>query len=307
MRHQQGPQRNVFIFASHRGGSTWLMQLMEGQPRLRALNEPFSVHQGGTQHIARMPKTEAGQLISFSTPEAEARVRTYTEDLLSGRIPTGATWRFWNRDYPRKSDRILIKDLHAKALMGWFSENFDIDVVYLTRNPIPQSLSCLRNKWGANGGAFLRDPSFTSRIGPDLTRYARRILELGTPLEQHVLGWVLENYVPLTLIPQRPDWLFVTYEDCVLEPEATLRRVAKRLQLPDLDAMRARLDIPSRSSKMSLATTREQIARGDSALGLGLWREQVSRQEERSLLTMLERFGIPLYEAGFDEARPWWD
>ena len=295
MRHSPGPDRNLLLFASHRGGSTWIMQVLGTQTGLRALNEPFSVYQGGALCPIRVPRTAAGHLISFSDSDEEARVRSYTDDLLSGALAAGAPTRFWARSYPRKSQRILIKDLHAKALIDWFDRNFDVEIIYLVRHPIPQAMSCIRNRWGASAYAYLRDPSFAGVLGSQLKQYGERVLQQGTPLEHHVLTWVLENYAGLRLLNQKPHWVFVSYEECVLEPDSTLQRVATRLNLGDVGKMRSEMNVPSHSSKMSLASTREQIRLGNSKSVLNGWRQEVSDGQERALLGILDRFEVPLY------------
>ena len=240
-------------------------------------------------------RTAGGQLISFSDPDSEARFRSYTGDLLSGAVPAGAPTRFWARDYPRKSERILIKDLHAKALIDWFDCNFDLDIIYFVRHPIPQAMSCIRNGWGASAYAYLQDPAFADMLGSQLKAYGEKIMREGTLLERHVLTWALENYMPLQLLPNKPHWLFVSYEQCVLEPDLSVQQIANRLDLSELDRMHSALNLPSNSSKMSLPETRNKILLGETRSILGQWRDVLSDDDEKSLLTILDRFEVPLY------------
>src|SRR4051812_18479178 len=71
LKHNQGPKPNIFVFASSRGGSTGLMQLIEGEPGIRSINEPFSIHRGLTHAVKRVPRYNAGQVIAFNTAAEE--------------------------------------------------------------------------------------------------------------------------------------------------------------------------------------------------------------------------------------------
>jgi len=47
-----------------------------------------------------------------------------------------------------------------KLLMDWFTKNFDIEVIYLIRHPIPTALSILNRKWGNTAKTFLENEYF---------------------------------------------------------------------------------------------------------------------------------------------------
>jgi len=57
---------------------------------------------------------------------------------------------------------------------------------------------------------------------------------------------------------------------------------------------------------MSLDSTRTAISSGQSAAKLSEWRPNVTPHVERSLLAILERFGVPLYVPDCDTPQPWW-
>lgn len=302
LRHEPGPRRDVMLFASHRGGSTWLMQLAETCSGLRTLNEPFSVFQAGAAAL-RLPLRRGGQIASPGTADDEVRLLRYTEDLLSGRVAAGARWRFWEPDHPRRTNRVLVKELHTKGLVDWFAQHFDVQVVVLTRHPLPQSLSCSRLGWGHYVDAYLDDPGFRTRLTREQLAFAERLRRVGSELEQRVLSWTLENYVPLTLLRSRPEWLLLTYEECVLAPHRALAAFARVLD-QDVAALRAAAGKPSRSTVMSSERTRAELEGGQREVLVNSWRRHVDPVEERRALQVLEVFGIPLYGSGDDLADP---
>jgi hypothetical protein len=306
-RHRQGAKKNICLFATRRGGSTWIMELIATQPGVRSLNEPFGSWFGVGAQVLRMPKYAAGHPVHFESPEEEERFRAFTELLLSGRAPVNAPWSFWRKGYRFRSDRLVLKILEAKALIDWFDRTFDVQIVYVTRHPIPQALSCIRNGWAPSSRAYLGDPWFREeQLGDELADYAFEVVRTGSALERYVLNWALENYVPLKLIHDRPAWIYASYEECVVRQEATLERLAEALELTDVDAMRGAFSRPSSTSRMSQAQTLEQIQRGDAGAALRAWRHRISEEEERGALEILARLRIPLYEVGSDLPRPWW-
>lgn len=307
LRHEPGTRPDICVFASYRGGSTWLMELIAAEKGMRPLNEPLGPWSGAIAQARHMPKYRAGQIVHFDSDKEEAQLTRYVELLLSGRAAVNAPWWFWRRNYPFRSDRLVVKITEAKCLIDWFDATFDVQIVLLARHPIPRALSCIHNKWESNAAAFLANQWFCDEyLGPEHVRYCQDIVDNGTELQKQVLSWALENLVPLRLFPDRPHWVFVSYEACVLRPDDTLLALSEQLDLSDAGAMRERLRTPSRSSHMSQAATRDQITHGDSSAILGRWRNEVPEDEERELLDILGTLGIPLYRPGVDLPQPWW-
>jgi hypothetical protein len=299
-RHRQGPRRNICLFATRRGGSTWLMETISANRGIRALDQPFSSATGTLTagQFRAMPKFDGGMVIELDDEQA-AQFRRYVDQVMNGALPVNAPTRFWARNFDFRSNRLLLKITDANSMIDWFDKTYDVDVLFLTRHPIPQALSCIRNGWTCNAGSFLRNPRFVGHhLGDDLAAYAGDVLATGSDLEKFVLDWTLENLVPIRLLEDRPHWSYVSYEQCVLEPEATMRDVAGALELADFEAMSRRQRRASRSSGFSTDATRARIAAGDRGSLVAWWRGHVGEAEERRVMALLERFGISLYRAG---------
>ena len=170
----------------------------------------------------------------------------------------------------------MLKITDANSMIDWFDENYDLDIVYLSRHPIPQALSCMRNGWTLHVRPFLRNERFVRRhLDAALVAYSHEVLETGSQLERFVLNWTLENLVPLRLLADRPRWTFLSYEQCVLEPADTVQRTAAALGLTDVDAMQRKLVDASRSTTLSSGSTVERIAAGDREYLVRSWRDTV--------------------------------
>lgn len=306
-RHRQGDKPNICVFAAYRGGSTWLMELLATEPGLRPVNEPFSPGLISATSVWLLPKYQNGQIINFDSEHAEQELRRYSDRVFSGELPVGSPWWVWRRGFPFRSDRLLLKILRAKSVIDWIDQTYHPDIVLLTRHPISRALSCIRNGWYGNAGAYLNNHRYRNEvIGAELAGYLDDVFADGSDIERHVLSWALEYLVPLRLIAQRPSWSFVSYEDTVLDPLGTLRSLATRLDLSDVDRMVARVNQPSRSSRLSEGSTVREIKEGGAAARLASWRKRVPPEQEKAALDLLERLQIPLYVAGEDRPMPWW-
>jgi hypothetical protein len=292
--HVQGAEPNILLFATRRGGSTFLMELIGANRGVRTLDQPFEMSgQFPTAaQVADMPLFEDGQLTSLDERSA-ARLRDLTERIVAGRVVINAPTRVWRRNVERRSDRLVLKITDAKPLIGWFAETVPCDVVYLTRHPIPQAISCLRNDWTLTAGAYLRDDRFVeANLSDRALALAHDVMRNASALQQFVLNWALENVAPMRLLPEHPDWLHVRYEDCVVDPAGMVDTVAARLRLTDLDRMHATVNRPSVSSGMSTEQTRRLIEDGRAADLVTRWRQGLDDGVEAWCNRLLETFGI---------------
>ena len=304
-RHESGPNRDICLFCTRRGGSTMVMEAIAANRGVKFLDQPVeaTTETLTAAQARRMPKVAEGELVSLDEDE-ERRLRRLLDEIFAGTLPVNAPWRFWRRGFDFRTNRLVLKIVGAKALIDWFDTAYDVDVVYVTRHPIPQALSCIRNRWTLTAKSYLRDATFVERHLDDATvAWCWDVVRDGSDLDRFVLNWALENLVPLRLLDQRPHWSYLSYESTVLEPKVLLE-LAEALALDDTDAMLQAIERPSRSSGLSTAGTTERIAAGDRSSLLAAWRHDVSDDEERRAMAALDRLGIDLYRPGEDLPSP---
>jgi hypothetical protein len=115
----------------------------------------------------------------------------------------------------------------------------------------------------------------------------------GSDLEQRVADWALENLPLLAMLRQRPHWLYVSYEDLIRHPSATVNYLADELQLADRQRMLDRMKRPSRSTRQD--RSRKALADPHSR---DAWQQQVGQEQLQQCFRILERLGIDLYRHG---------
>jgi len=300
-RYKQGEQKNICLFSTRRGGSTFLMELIAANKGIRFCDQPFSIKSSLSGQISHLPIFDRSQVISLDEDD-EAMVRAYLEKIFSGTLNVQAPWRFWRRDFDFLANRMVLKIVDAKGIIDWVDRNFPVHIVYSTRHPIPTVLSIMRNRWELTASAYLRDRHFVSNyLDPDQHAYAQNLLANGTLFQKHILNWCLENLVPLRLIGERPHWLYLSYEELMLDPAKAIERLSEHLHLADIERMREKISMPSKSTRShSTADASAAIKDGDRRTILGRWRRELSRKEERSAFDILDRLNVSVYHYGSD-------
>ena len=288
--HRPDGRANVFLFSTPRSGSTWLMELIWSQPGFKYCNEPLNIRDPDVRRHLGLDRWE-----DLFAPGADARLRPYFEGFCGGRL------RFKNpnpfvRYYRPLTHRIVFKEIHAGGdRIEWFAREFGGRVVYLLRHPIAVSRS---RKTLPTLTAFL-DSDYGRHFTPKEIAFARRIVASGSDLERGVLSWCLQNAVPLR--DARPEWVVVTYEQLVLDPEPVIVELAGRLDLPAPDRMRRQLTVPSGVKAKSDTKTRTVLEAREEDRPSWLvekWRAHVDPADEARAMGILERFELDLYPAG---------
>ncbi len=291
--HRPDGRPNVFIFSSPRSGSTWLMELVMTQPGFKYCDEPFNLRTPEVRYRSGMTGWH-----ELYTPDAEVHMADYIRRFLDGK-PCLAKLKHSvpsYRYYRAVTHRMVFKILHAgKDRIPWFRRSFNARIVYLLRHPVPVSLS--RQQYpqigallSGNYAGFFTDPQI---------KLAKNILKGGTKLEKGVLSWCLQNAVPLQ--HREKEWTVVTYEQMVLDPLPVIRALVHNLELPDVDRLAARLDVPSQTTWQSDRQTKQMFESDGENKNKYLvekWKKQVGPEQEKKLLGICETFGLDVYRYG---------
>ena len=293
--HIQGEKPNVFIFATSRTGSTWVMEMIATQPGIKYINSPLL-----PKHF-RHPRSPFPSAPEFLLPHPgrEARLERYFQQLLENRLGIGSPAPF-SRFHRFVSRRLVVKLQSCHDLMNWFEAQFQAQIIYLVRHPIATNLSRQRCPLLP---FFLANGDYCRRyLTPALRAYGQSIWENGSDLQKKVLDWCLQNLPPLKFL-DRSRWLCLHYEDLVMNPRGSIDKMADFLGLSDREKMYRQVSKAS-SAPMPDAETRryvEQTASTDDRTYLvNKWRKKISADEEAQLFAILRRFDLDVYEVGHD-------
>jgi sulfotransferase family protein len=289
--HRADGRPNVLLFSTPRSGSTWLMELIWTQPSFKYCNQPLSLFNPLVRKHLGLDRWEA-LYESDSIPTLER----YFRELCEGRL------RFTNPSplrghYRPITHRIVFKEIHGCAdRINWFRDTFNARIAYLIRHPIAVAISSEQFPMlDAFLGTAYRDHFSHEQLG-----FADRIVTSGSPLEQGVLSWCLQNSVPLR--EASDDWAVVTYEQLVVDPAPVIHELAAKLELPAPDRMRDALTVPSVNVKIKSSEETQHLlyeTKSDRRPDLvNKWRRKIGASEEARAMEILSTFKLDVYRRG---------
>jgi hypothetical protein len=295
--HRPGDLPDIFLFATPRGGSTWLMEILASQAGMKYYDEPLNPR----RDYAGVAISAWEQLMP-DTGDPE-RIVAFLQELQANKhgelniTPFGRYHRFL-------TNRIVFKIHEIEFLMKLVAQRCNGQIIYLLRHPIATSIS---RKVLPRLDLFLRSEHYAQLIG-DSTRLReiRAIGSKGSQLQKAIVSWCFENFDALRA--PRFDGLMVTYEELVLNPEDCSTLLAERFRLPDRAAMLLAFERPAKNIAMSHRQTIDVMQRSEvRARRLGLvtkWQSLVTPEQQQQAAQALELFSIDAYDAWQPLAKP---
>ncbi|MFT6734137.1 MAG: hypothetical protein ACJAS9_002332 [Polaribacter sp.] len=292
-RLQRGERKrkpNIMVFSNRRGGSTWLIELLSSEPRTKRAVEIFDVTLNHNPYKNDLPKDKDGFFIDLNKQEKE-QLFSYFSDIESGKKVYNTQWKFWKDPFNFSYNRIIFKIFYAKNYITDFSLYNNCQIVFQLRHPIPTALSILKQGWPSAAKGYISSTSFRKKLSNLQIYIADYVVEHGTELEVHVLGWFLENYVPMQAAKES-DWLILTYEDMLMSPEKTMKILGEQLELScTADALK-NYDRPSYNALGSQnkikSSTPEELCNG--------WQKKVNFNEHPNIQKIFNAFPNSFYE-----------
>lgn len=281
--------KNIFLFTMPRSGSTWLMELLMIQPKFKYCNEPLYLDNP-------IVKINSG-LQNWSDLHSDSKlelIHSYFRKLNNGKFgflnpnPVGKYYRFF-------TNRIIFKIIHGgEERINWFRDSFNGQIIYLIRHPIAVALS---HKKITRLYSML-DSQYGDYFTENQKTFANKIIENGSEIEKVVLSWCLQNYVPLKM--RTDDWIFLTYEQLVLEPKVVIQYLSQKLEIENIERILERVEVPSMVKRFSDEETNQIISGSDRKQLISKWRNKVSEEEEKTLFKIIDKFDLNIYNVGND-------
>ena len=291
--HRNGKKNDILILASPRSGSTWLMEILYTQPGMKYINEPLVKSELDCFHL--LPINTRWNYLSLEPYEQQILRNYFQEDK---KIKRFGPINIFDPNYNFFTNRRVFKVIRANSLIEWFSEELSLNIIYLVRHPISQSLSCMNRGHHCEIEEYLNDIQFSKKyLDKKLIDFIREVLQSGSTFEKFITEWCLDNIVPLNT-KENYKFLTITYEEIVMNPEAIIELLYDNLDLNDKAAMLSKIQTPSMVTDSSTKETVDHIKKGDKVFLLDKWRKYISECEEKIAFEILDRFGIKIYQIG---------
>lgn len=274
----------ILLFASPRGGSTWLEEMLTTIPRTATIWEPLDIRNNPPfkeigfwwrQHI---PEDERW-------PEAEALFA----DLFAGRMLSPYLTQSTTPEALEAADRLVVKFVRGNLLLPWLVERFPLPKpVLLVRHPCAVVASMITHgAWNELEPAPLELPRH--RHDGLLSGYQQLVGPITTIEERYASIWCMSNAHVLSHPKNNRAWTTVYYEDLILDTEATLQRIFTPWGMAVPEGALA-------MSRKASRTTRENAQVHDPQGQLRAWKKALSPDAQERILAMVKRFGITTYD-----------
>ncbi len=226
----------ILIFSEPRGGSTWLMEILDSLPKTIINWEPLHIEQG----------IVTDKLYLGNFPYIDSNHNSIRYMNLFKKMLTFQTHNIWTTKFVKlrliwESKYVITKFVRGNQLLPWittvFRNQFNHRPIYLLRHPISTSMSQLKTFKGLNKKEALKEMNQKLSFSIPQTLNNKRFIKhknyltsLNTRLERQIAIWCINN---ACLIEQnsKKDWIVVYYETLVSEPLKESTRIINELSL----------------------------------------------------------------------------
>lgn len=269
-----------------------MMEILASQPGMKYYDEPLNIRRSNVRRTGLFMEWQ--ELM----PDGDRReeILAYLRGLQQNR------YRFMNplpfrRNHRFVTSRNVFKIHGVEHLINDIKENCNGVVVFLLRHPIPTTMS--RYTFPRLDQFVLSCHYEQKYLDAGTMREIRKIYCQGTKLQRGVLSWCYENLIPLRHSESK-DWLVVTYEELLLNPEKMCQSVARYLNLPRVDIMLDAVNRPAANIAMSKDETHKILRESDQQSRrqamVQKWKGKISEAEERGCFDILNLFGLDAYQ-----------
>jgi len=274
----------ITIFASPRGGSTWMANILMTLPGTALIYEPLfrnaypelsELNFDWNQHIPQ----------SDNWPEAHEFFRK----LLNRQIVNVKIYRRNRfRDVP-KSNLFIYKIVRGNLLLPWLVDRFDVMPILLIRHPCSVVASQLNHpgwRWVDKFSKYYIPQGRGNAVWKPYVSIFKHIRE-----KEEVLAaeWAMLNKYVIDHPYNNKRWITVSYEGMLINPEKELKRVFGRIGRPVPDNISGVVKHPV-NTKDSLSG--EFIRKGDQ---LEAWRHRLTGKQIERVLNTVSKFNIKFY------------
>jgi len=287
----QSKKPNIFLFATRRGGSSIISEILNSDKNMREIDQPFDLFHDKTEfdRLKRevLPNKYLSQFIELNNEEKK-QVHEYIKNITTGKFNKIQSFTFANRT--------VLKIVNANPLIKEITDNHNCIPILLLRHPITQAQSILRNKWGFTNEAYTRSNWFIDNFDTEIRSYINTIQTKGSNFSKAILNWCFENYTGLKAAKEN-SVNTVFYEHIISDPKTEITKLCNIAIIRNVEIAINKIYQPSRSSQFSDNMTIKSIKSNDKKSLIENHFEKIDKSDLDSAEEILQLFKIIPYSA----------
>jgi len=278
------PRDNHYIFADPRGGSTWLMEIIQSITNEPVIWEPLDLNK----------KYSPFNTINFDwrqyipSDENWQEARDIFGLLFQGKIFKKNILDYSTFSQLQNSNTLLFKFCRGSALLPWLVENFEFKYkpLYMIRHPFAVASSQLRH--GAWNHLIQKFEIPDTPFNKHYKKHEDFLKSLSSNEEVLVAKWCLHNVNTLGHKNNNRKWTTMTYEDFVDDPKKQTLRI---LKVWNID-----YDISNINLKKTSVTTHKDSPKLNKKK-VSHWQNTFDEHQIDKMQKVLEYFKIKTYSS----------
>lgn len=273
---------HILVFSSPRGGSTWLAEVLSSTLNIPVLWEPML-----KRTSSRFYKLNFAEMQYLPKEDQNEEVLKQFERLFKGKGIDA--WEKQKTDSKSliQSNKVLIKFCRGNMLLPYITNqfNFKKKPVFLIRHPFAVVASQMKHiGWKDVKSTFEIPKNQHNEVYSKHQDYLKTLKSIELIL---IAQWCITNKVPLDDSQNNKDWITITYEEMILNPQLTVKRI--------FDEWGIETNVNSINFRKKSSTTRQgsPILPKDQ---LGYWKTSFNDKQINQMIEVLNYFSIELYD-----------
>lgn len=284
----------ISVFASARGGSTWLAQSLNRIPDSSMVWEPLFRYNKYKINIANPfaypERYEADIAWNQYIPEGSEwdNAKAFFDKLFKREIVNLKLYRFNDLSQIYKSKLFIYKFCFGNNLLPWLVENFEISPILLVRHPcavVASQLNYDAFNWHKNN--FKYDYNMRMFADDFYSPYRDILDEISCVEERLAAEWALTVLTPIKSAYNDRKWVTLSYENLLVDPVKAYNKVFNRYNI--ITPINFYDEIQKTSFTKSSFSVKEYSSR------LGGWQNNLSTKQIDTILSFVQRLGVDFY------------
>lgn len=278
------PSNRILAFASPRGGSTWLSEVLGLMESAVVVSEPFK--KGKVREIDALGFTWHQPIPSDARwPEALDSVGA----ILNLRSVPRELYPFKTAMALRGKRQFIFKLCYAHLMISWLLEHFPSKAIFMTRHPCAVVASQMQHpSWsGIPDKESYNLPQ--CRHSEVYAEYSDVLDEVHSRAGYLAWIWSVTTHVAWRYAQENPAVLKISYEQMITDFDQEVGRIYEFLGLPVPSAISHLGKNPSVTASLSLG---ENLRKGTQ---LTSWRTTLNLRQQQEILEVARACGISFY------------